>query len=57
VIRLIVILTATDASRRQLRMRFAQAMREAVIRAVLAGRVDLTHAEELWRLLPDPERV
>jgi hypothetical protein len=33
------------------------ALREALLRAALTGRLDLAHAEELWRVVPDPERA
>jgi hypothetical protein len=56
-IRLVITVVADDASPRQLRARFACALREAVIRAALTGRLDIAYAEELWRAIPHPERA
>jgi len=57
VIRLAVIVNSYGTTPRELRVRFAPALREAILRAALTGRVDLAHAEELWRVLPDAERA
>ena len=42
---------------RGVRRRFVHVLRAAIIGAVCAGAVDRPVAEELWRALPDPERV
>jgi hypothetical protein len=57
VIRLSLAFSGDDASPRELRARFALALREAILRAALTGRVDLAHAEEFWRAVPDPEHA
>lgn len=46
-----------DGSPRQVRMAFAQALREAIQRAYADGRITQELAEELWRVVPEPERA
>jgi hypothetical protein len=41
----------------QVRRRFAEALREAIALERLADRIDPEVAEELWRVVPDPERA
>ena len=42
---------------RDLRIAFAAALREAILRAYQHGRLDVGQAEELWRVVPDPEHA
>ncbi len=56
-IRLIVAVNPKAATPREARTGFAAAIRQAIMRAFLAGRLDVDHAEELWRVVPDPERA
>lgn len=48
---------AADVPPRQVRLRFAGAIRRAVARGYLAGRIDQAVAEELFRAIPDAERM
>jgi hypothetical protein len=57
VIRLSLAFSGDDASPRELRARFAMALRQAVLRAALTGRIEVAYAEELWRAIPNPERA
>jgi hypothetical protein len=56
-IRLTVRFDAAGLDCRQLRQAFAQALRTAIIDAKVSGRIELPIAEELWRVIPDPERA
>ena len=56
-IRLTIAVNPGGASPRELRSRFALALREAIARGCLAGRIDQAAAEELFRAIPDPERA
>lgn len=44
---------APDVPPRQVRQRFAGAIRQAVARGYLAGRIDQAVAEELFRAIPE----
>jgi len=55
--RLVVTLPQSAPTPREYRQTFAQAVRESILRAALSDRLDLAHAEELWRVIPAPERA
>lgn len=55
--RLVLTLPHTAPTPREYRQNFAQAVRESIMRAALTGRLDIAHAEECWRVVPDPERA
>lgn len=42
---------------RGIRRRFVLSLRAAIARARLVGAVDEAICEELWRTVPDPERI
>ena len=53
--RIIVVLPATDLGPREYREAFAAGIRAAIARAYSAHRIDVAHAEELLRVLPERE--
>ena len=53
-IRLVIPIDPEAATPRELRSEFAAALREAILRAFLAGRLDVGQVEECWRVVPDP---
>lgn len=53
-IRLVIPIDPQAATPRDLRSEFAAALRQAIMRAFLAGRLDVAQAEECWRVVPDP---
>jgi len=54
---LLVPLDPQGLSPRELRQAFAQALRDSIQRARQRGKLDTGQAEELWRVVPDPERA
>jgi hypothetical protein len=54
---LVIVLETLDLSPRELRQAFAQSLRDAIQRARIKGRISTEQAEELWRVVPDPERA
>jgi hypothetical protein len=54
---LVIVLDTHALSPKKLRQNFARAVRDAIQRARQRGRIDSAEAEELWRVIPDPERV
>ncbi len=55
--RLVVTLAAGQYAPRELRQTFSAALRESIMRATLDGRIENYVAEELWRVIPAPERA
>ncbi len=56
-VQLVVVFDPSGLTPRELRQAFAQALRDAIQRARVKGRIDAAVAEELWRVTPDPERI
>jgi len=56
-IQLSITVNPVGASPRELRARFVLALRQAIARAMINRRLELQHAEELWRVIPNPDRV
>lgn len=56
-IRLIVEFDPAGMQPREVRKAFAQALRDAIAQSRMSGDIDPAVAEELWRVVPDPERA
>jgi hypothetical protein len=54
---LVVNIDTDGLSPREVRQAFAQALRDAIQRARAKRRIDAAQAEELWRVVPDPEHA
>jgi hypothetical protein len=57
VIRLLIEFDSANLSPQEVRRVFAEALRDAIAQGQLRGEIDPAIAEELWRVLPNPERA
>jgi len=51
-VRIVIEFDPTGLSPQELRLAFAEALRDAITRARMRGSLDWAMAEELWRCLP-----